>query len=249
MQKDWDQLEGRNVVIEALRRNRRAVRRVFLDVKAKKDPKIKYILQQVERRNIPLQRVPRQELDKKSKTGVHNGVIALAEGLPTWTTNALLNHLFASKIDPFLMLADELQYEHNLGAILRSSMGAGVNGIIIPSKRGKGLTPVVQRVSMGGAEEVPVIRESLMSSLAQIKRAGIPIIGADMSGVPLWSVDLCGPVAFVLGGESKGVSPTVKKRCDVIVSIPLENNLDSLNVSVTAGILMFEKLRQERQRG
>lgn len=242
---DEDKLEGRNVVIEALRRQKRQVRKVLLDERAKNNPKVKQLLQLVEQRGVRLSRVPRERLDRLSETGVHNGVIAFAEPLPSYSVNHRIEELFMAGADPFFILADELNYEHNLGAILRSAMGAGVHGVVVPVRRGKGLTPVVQRVAMGGAEEVPVIREGISSSLSTLRRAGIPIIGADMDGAPPWSVRMTGPVAIVLGGEDKGLTAPVRKKCDHIVGIPLAHGLDSLNVSVTAGILMFEKRRQE----
>ena len=242
-----DQLEGRNVVIEALRREKRRIQAVYLDAQAKRNVKVEDILTLSSQRGVAVKRVSRQELDKMSKTGVHNGVIAFADPLPTWTTKELIDDVFNRGEFPFLVLADEIQYEHNLGAILRSAMGAGVHGVIVPSKRGKGLTPVVQRVSMGGAEVVPLIRESLMSAIKHIKKAGIPLVAADMDGVSLWETNLKGSLALVLGGESKGVSPTLRSKCRKIVSVPLHHDLDSLNVSVTAGIVMFEKCRQEQK--
>jgi 23S rRNA (guanosine2251-2'-O)-methyltransferase len=232
-----DRLEGRNVVLEALLRGRRPVRRIWLDARAKPDAKIARILALGGDRVQPVERVL---LDRMSLTGVHNGVIAEADPFPPVTTKELL----AKHAEPFLVLIDEVQYEHNLGAILRSALGAGVDGVIVPVERGKGLTPVVQRVSMGGAEAVPVVREGISSALAEIRRAGIPVVGADMDGVPYWQVDLRGPVALVLGGEDKGLTPPVRKRCDVIAAVPLGGGLESLNVSVTAGILMFERARQ-----
>jgi 23S rRNA (guanosine2251-2'-O)-methyltransferase len=103
---------------------------------------------------------------------------------------------------------------------------------------------VVQRVAMGGAEAVPVVREGLSSALATIQRAGITTVGADMDGVPPWTLDLRGPVALVLGGEDKGLSAPLRKRCDFIAGIPLAGGLQSLNVSVSAAVLMFERVRQ-----
>ncbi|MFT4979234.1 MAG: 23S rRNA (guanosine2251-2'-O)-methyltransferase [Myxococcota bacterium] len=245
MQRDEDKLEGRNVVIEALRRRRRLVTRVLLDERAKDNPKIRELLALVESLGTPMRRVPRKRLDGISETGVHNGVIAYAEPLPLFTVRDRMEALFEARQDPFFILADELNYEHNLGAILRSAMGAGVHAVVVPVRRGKGLTPVVQRVAMGGAEEVPLIREGISSSLTTLRRGGIPIVGADMDGDPPWSVRLTGPVAIVLGGEDKGLTAPVRKKCDAIVGIPLAGGLDSLNVSVTAGILMFEKRRQD----
>lgn len=242
-----DQLEGRNVVYEALRRRVRRVRRVLLDDRARPGGKVDAIVQEAERAGVPVVRVPRDRLDRLSATGVHNGVIAEAEPIPEHTVTSLLAELDARGVEPFLVLVDEIQYEHNLGAVLRSALGAGVHGVVVPVRRGKGLSPVVQRVAMGGAEAVPVVREGLSSALATIRRAGIRVVGCDMGGAPLWEVPLTGPVALVLGGEDKGLSPTLAKRCDAIAAVPLQGELESLNVSVTAAVMMFEKVRQERQ--
>lgn len=243
-----DQLEGRNLVVEVLRRQRRRVLRVMLDERAKPNPKIQELLRLVEEQGVPMRRFPRERLDKISITGVHNGVIAFAEELPDYTVSERLEELFIANKEPFFVLADELNYEQNLGAILRSAMGAGVHAVVVPVQRGKGLTPVVQRVAMGGAEEVPVIREGISSALATLKRAGIRIVGADMDGSAPWDVPMTGPLAIVLGGEDKGLTAPLRKRCDAIAGIPLQHGLDSLNVSVTAGILLFEKRRQELTR-
>ena len=187
-------------------------------------------------------------LDRMSQTGVHNGVIAEAEPFPDMTVSEVLETAFRGGRDPCFVLIDEVQYEYNLGAILRSSLGASVDAVIIPVQRGKGLTPIVQRVSMGGAEAVPVIREGISSALAQLHRAGVMIVGADMDGVAPWDLPLAGSVAFVLGGEDKGLTDPVRKRCDAIVGVPLAGGLESLNVSVTAGVLLFERVRQRAAR-
>jgi 23S rRNA (guanosine2251-2'-O)-methyltransferase len=241
-----DQLEGRNLVIEALRRGRRKVRRILLDERARTDPKIAEIERLAGERGAPVERVPRGRLDGMSHTGVHNGVIAMAEPLPEHTVASLLDEVFAEGRDPFLVLVDEASYEHNLGAILRSALGAGVDGVVIPVVRGKGLTPVVQRVAMGAAEAVPLVREGISSALATLRRAGVRIVGADMDGVPVWDVPMRGSIALVVGGESKGLSPTLRARCDAVAAVPLGERIESLNLSVTAGILMFEKVRQDR---
>ena len=243
--KERDQLEGRNLIIEVMNRKRRKLLKVFMDKSVRRDKKIDQIVGFVQKRNIPLQAVHRKQLDDMSIGGVHNGVIAYAQPLPEVRMEALIDASFSSPEPAFFLLADELNYEHNLGAILRSAAGAGVQGVVIPRKRGKGLTPVVQRVAMGGAEIVPVVREGISSALSKIKKAGIRVIGADMNGQSLFETDLRGPIAIVMGGESKGLSPTLQKKCDAVVSIPLCNNLESLNVSVSAAILLYEKRRQE----
>ena len=151
-----DQLEGRNVVYEALKRQRRPVLRIWLDARTRPHTKIDAILALAEAQGVPVAKVPRADLDARSFTGVHNGIVAEAETLPENTVQGLLSDLARAGEDPFFVLVDEVQYEHNLGAILRSCLGAGVNGLIIPVRRGKGVTPVVQRVAMGAAEAVPV---------------------------------------------------------------------------------------------
>jgi len=241
-----DQLEGRNVVLEALRRQQRAVVRVRLDERARPDGKVGEILSRCKALGVPVERVPRHQLDRHSDTGVHNGVMALAEPLPSYTVQQLLDELFERGELPFLALVDEVQYEHNLGAVMRSAMGAGVHGVIVPVRRGKGLSPVVQRVAMGAGEVVPLVREGLSSALATLRRAGVRIVGADMDGTPVWDLPLTGAVAFVIGGEDKGLSATLRKRCDAVAAVPLEGELDSLNLSVTAALMFFEKVRQER---
>lgn len=193
---------------------------------------------------VRVERVPRHALDKMAHGDVHNGVVAEADPLPNYTTKQLLDEIFARGEDPLLVLADELSYEHNLGAILRSALGAGVHGVVVPTKRGKGLSPVVHRVSMGGAEVVPLIREGLSSALKVCKKQGVRIVGADMNGQSLWKTDLRGPLALVLGGESKGLTSTLRGKCNTIVSVPLEGELESLNVSVTAAVMLFERARQ-----
>ena len=240
-----DQLEGRNVVYEALSRGRRAVHRVHLDDRARSHPKLDAILEAARDAGVPVFRVPRERLDATSVTGVHNGIIADADGLPVTTVRSVLDACADRGEDPFFVLVDEVNYEHNLGAILRSGLGAGVHAVVIPTRRGKGVTPVVQRVAMGGAEEVDVIREGLSSALATLRRAGVRVVGADMDGKPAWAVHLAGPIAVVLGGEDKGLTSTLRGKCDDIVSVPLQRGLDSLNVSVTAGVILFEKVRQD----
>jgi 23S rRNA (guanosine2251-2'-O)-methyltransferase len=240
-----DQLEGRNPVIECLRRKKRRIYRIWLDQGAKEDGKVRELLTLAEKAGVPLNRVPRKRLDEQSHGRVHNGVIAAVEPLKSLTTLQLIDDLFESGQDAFLILADEIAYEQNLGAILRSALGFGVNGMIIPSRRGATFSSVAQRIAMGAAEEIPVVHDSLTSALKHIRKAGIRVIGADMNGTSLSQLDLRGPIALMLGGEGKGLSSTLQKRCDAVVSIPLQGELESLNVSVAAGVLMYEKRRQE----
>lgn len=240
-----DQLEGRNPVLEALVRGRRRVVRIWLDRRARSDDRIQRIVGEATRLGVPVGQVDRIELDKRADGRVHNGIIAHAEPLPQLTTAQLLDQVFAAGEDPFILLCAELAYEHNLGAILRSALGFGVHGVILPTRRGASLSPVVQRVAMGGAEEVPVVRESFHSAAKHLRKAGLPLVAADMHGEPMGAANLRGPLALVLGGEGAGLSAGQRQKCTRGVRIPLAGELESLNVSVAAAVLMAEKRRQD----
>ena len=240
-----ESLEGRNPILECLVRKKRRVHYIWLDQGAKTDKRIRSILALAEDAKIPVERVERRRLDKKAEGRVHNGIIATVDSLQAYTTINLLEEIWARKADPFLILANTIAYEHNLGAILRSALGFGVDGVVVPTRGGAGLSPVAQRVSMGACEEVPLIQQSLTSALKPIKKAGIRVIGADAGGRPLSEVDLTGPIALVMGSEGQGLTGALKMRCDEVVSIPLSGNLESLNVSVATAVLLYEKRRQD----
>lgn len=248
-----EQLEGRNPVLECLARGRRAVRKIFLDPGAlqggkgrgKPDRRVQRIVELARAQGVPLVSMERRQLDELAGGRVHNGVVASVDPLPRWTTANVLDATFEAGRSPFLVLPSELAYEHNLGAVLRSALGFGVDGVVLPTRRGAGLSPVVQRVSMGAVEVVPVVRESMHSALKHAKRAGLPIVAADMHGTPAHQLDLSGPLALVLGAEGAGVPKGVRDKADALVSIPLAGRLESLNVSVAAAVLMYEKRRQD----
>ena len=248
MSERQDQLEGRNVVMAALRASSR-VRTVLVDRRAKPDHKLRDLERLTRQSGAEWRLVDRRELDRMSHSGVHNGVIGLADPLPRWSLKAVLDDADERGVEPFLLVLDEVQYEQNLGAILRTAAAVGVTALVIPTRRGASLSPVVQRVAMGGAETVPVVREGLNSALAGLKRRGIRVIGAEADGdVPYWQADLTGPVALLMGGEHRGLGQKVRSRCDAVVSIPLpgESVVDSLNVSVATGLLLYERVRQEQ---
>jgi 23S rRNA (guanosine2251-2'-O)-methyltransferase len=239
-----DQLEGRNPVHECLKRGHRKVHRVYLDQGAKPDERISAILALAAAQGVPVQTVERTKLDRMTAGRVHNGIVAQVDALSTWTTAALIDHAFGP--DLFVVMADGLQYEHNLGAILRSALGFGVSGVVLPTRRGADpVSPVVQRVAMGAVEVLPIVRESLFVAISELKRAAIPIVGADQGGTPLPEADLRGPLALILGEEGSGLSPKLREKCDRIVTIPLQGDLESLNVSVAGAVLMYEKRRQD----
>ena len=187
----------------------------------------------------------RKVLDEKAQGRVHNGVIAQVDAIPSWTTKQVLDDLFSRGEEPFIILMSDCAYEHNLGAVLRSALGFGAHAVILPTRRGASVSPVVQRVAMGAAEEIPVVRENMSAAMKQLKKAGIPIVGADMGGRPMGQARLKGSIAFLMGGEGAGLSEPLRKKVNQMVSIPLAGDLESLNVSVAAAVLMYEKRRQD----
>jgi 23S rRNA (guanosine2251-2'-O)-methyltransferase len=244
LKKEHVSLEGRNVVLEALRAGRE-ISVIYVDEGVGPEGKIEEIAQRARAAHVPVRAVNRSELGRMSVTGSHQGVVALAAPKGEPTLKGLLASL-SNKEAPTLVVLGEVMYEQNLGAILRTAEGAGTDGVIVPTRRGAPLSATVSRVSMGASEYVPVIRESPTSALAAIRRAGITIFGVEAEGdKSYFEADLVGPAAFVFGGEDKGLSTTIRDRCDAVLTIPLAGHITSLNVSVSVAIVLYERVRQE----
>ena len=236
-----DQIEGRNPVFESLKASRR-IRTLLVDERARYDAKLESLLGLAAKRGVEVQRLPRAELDRAAENRVHNGVIALADPLPTRRLSDLVDE---ADQDALFLLLDEVQYDQNLGAILRTADAAGVTAVVIPRRRGARLSPVVQRIAMGAAEHVPVVHCAILEALATLRKAGFRIVGAaEGAGLAHHEADLRGPLGLVVGGEDKGLTPPVRKRCKPLVRIPMTGHVPSLNVSVSVGVLLFERLRQ-----
>ena len=145
-----------------------------------------------------------------------------------------------------VLVLDQVQDPHNLGAIIRTSEGAGIDGIVIPKKGAADVTNTVHRVSMGASLSVPVWQTNIYPAVKQMQDEGLRVIGIDASGsVPYYEEKLSGAVALVLGGEDRGINPTLLSKCDSVVSIPMRGKISSLNVSVAAGIVLYERIRQQ----
>lgn len=236
-------LEGRNVVLEALRAER-DLSEILLDRGVKVDGKIQEILGLARQQGVRVNRVKRKELDKISQTGVHQGIIAQGREGETLGLRQVFARCRAAGKDPFILVLSEVLYEQNLGAILRSADGAGVDAVVVPPKS-RGVTSVVARTSMGASEYVPVVQDNLFSALKMLRDEGLLVVGAESTGQPnYFEVDMRGPVAILIGGEDRGLTEPLQKACEIVVKIPLQGHLHSLNMSVSAAILMFEKVRQ-----
>jgi len=226
------------------------VREVWIDEGARSCAKLERIQALGKERGTRCKTVPRSQLEAVSQAAVHNGIIAFAEPLPSRSLHEILQAVDARGGTPFVLILDQVQYEQNLGAVLRSAACSGVDVVVTPTRRGAPLSANAQRVAMGAAEQVPVVREGMMSALAALRRRGIPIVAAEAEAEQAYfEIDLTGPLALVLGGEDHGVGAGIRERCDHLVSIPIRSELvTSLNVSVAAGILLFERVRQQQIR-
>jgi 23S rRNA (guanosine2251-2'-O)-methyltransferase len=236
------QVEGRNPVLETLKRS--GVRKLLVVEGTISDPKMKEIVELAKRRGSPVEFVEKMVLDKMTETNHHQGVIALVEAPGYVSLNRVIEK---AGREPCVVILDGVQDPQNFGSILRTADATGVDVILIPKKEGVGLTPTVLRVSMGGGAYVPVARESIYPAVKFLKDEGFKIVAVDTTGdKDLWDENLSSAVAFVFGGEGEGISPTLRDKCDSIIKIPMKGHIPSLNVGVSAAVVLYERLRQRQ---
>jgi len=243
-----DFITGRNSVLEALKSGR-AINKVFIG-KGSKEGSIREIISLVKARGIPFQEVDRTCLEKLAE-GRHQGVVAEAAPYQYAEVEDLISFAQSRGEDPLIVILDEIEDPHNFGAIMRSAEAVGVHGIIIPKRRGVQLNATVAKVSSGAVEYVPVARvPNLAQTVDKLKELGLWVLGADMQGDSrLWDENMTGPLAVVIGGEGRGISRLLKKKCDFITFIPMKGQISSLNASVAASVILFEILRQREKMG
>jgi len=236
-------IEGRNAVIEALRAGTPVDRLFILD--GCQDGPMSTIRREARKRDIPVKYVTKDRLDQMSPTGKHQGVIAYGASYEYAEVEDILKSARDKGEDPFIILLDGIEDPHNLGAIIRSANQAGAHGVIIPKDRAVGLTATVARASAGAIAYTPVARvTNIGQCIENLKKEGMWFACADMDGDCLYNTNLTGPIGLVIGSEGDGVGRLVKSKCDFTVSIPMKGDIDSLNASVAAGVLMFEVVRQ-----
>jgi 23S rRNA (guanosine2251-2'-O)-methyltransferase len=199
-------------------------------------------------RGVPVRFEDRQQLDRLAGTREHQGIAALAAAKPVVELEDLLQTKRGQSADGFLVLLDGVEDPHNVGAIVRSALAAGAQGVVIPERRAAGLSDTVERASAGALAHLPVARvKNLVRAMEQTKEAGYWLVGLDERAEKNYTeVDLKGSVGIVLGREGEGLHELTRKRCDFLVSIPTAGPVRSLNVSVAAGIILFETVRQRR---
>ena len=242
-QAESTKIEGRNAVLEAFRSGKTIDKLFVLD--GCKDGPIQTILREAKKHDTLVQFVAKERLEQLSETKKHQGVIAMAAAFSYATVEDILENARKKNEAPFVILLDNIEDPHNLGAIIRTANLAGAHGVIIPKRRAVGLTPTVARTSAGAINYTPVAKvTNISNTMKELKDKGMWFVCADMDGTVMYDMDLTGPIGLVIGNEGEGVSQLVKKNCDMVASIPMKGDIDSLNASVAAGVLAYEIVRQ-----
>lgn len=236
-------IEGRNAVLEAFRSGKTIDRLFVLD--GCQDGPVRTIVREAKKHDTIVNFVPKERLDSMSETGHHQGVMAYAAAYEYAEVEDILKIAEEKGEPPFLFLLDGIEDPHNLGAIIRTANLAGAHGVVIPKRRAVGLTATVARTSAGALNYTPVAKVTNMAAtIEDLKKRGIWFVCADMGGESMYRLNLTGPIGLVIGNEGEGVSRLVKEKCDMIASIPMKGDIDSLNASVATGVLAYEIVRQ-----
>lgn len=240
-----DVIVGRNPVTEALRSGREIDKLMVAHGAA--EGSTKAIIAKCRERGIPVKEVSPQKLDFLSGGASHQGVALIVAAHKYCSVQDILDYAESKSEPPFVIICDGIEDPHNLGAIIRTAEASGVHGIIIPQRRSASLNAVVAKSSAGALEYMRVARvTNLNAEIDKLKSGGMWIYAADMDGDTWCSTDMKGSCGLVIGSEGRGVSRLVKEKCDKIVSLPMMGNINSLNASVAAGILMYEIVRQRK---
>ena len=238
-----EQIEGRNAVLEAFRSGKCVDKLFILD--GGQDGPVRTIAREARKTDTIINYVSKERLDQLSETRAHQGVIAQAAAYEYSTVDEILARAEEKGEPPFLILLDNVEDPHNLGAIIRTANLVGAHGVIIPKRRAVGLTSTVAKTSAGAINYTPVAKvTNIVRTIEELKEKGIWFVCADMGGEIMYDLDLTGPMGLVIGNEGEGVSRLVREACDFTASIPMKGDIDSLNASVAAGVLAYEIVRQ-----
>ena len=241
-------IEGRNAVLEAFRAGKTIDKLFVLD--GCQDGPVKSITREAKKHDSIINYVTKERLDQMSETGKHQGVIAVSAAYEYAEVEDILKNAEEKGEPPFIFILDGIEDPHNLGAIIRTANLAGAHGIIIPKRRAVGLTPIVAKTSAGAINYTPVAKvTNLSNTIKELKDKGLWFVCADMGGTTMYDLNLTGPIGLVIGNEGDGVSKLVKENCDMIASIPMKGDIDSLNASVATGVLAYEIVRQRIVKG
>ena len=238
-----EQIEGRNAVLEAFRSGKCVDKLFILD--GCQDGPVRTIAREARKTDTIINYVSKERLDQLSETHAHQGVIAQVAAYDYSTVDEILTRAEEKGEAPFLIILDNVEDPHNLGAIIRTANLAGAHGVIIPKRRAVGLTSTVAKTSAGAINYTPVAKvTNIVRTIEELKEKGIWFVCADMGGESMYKLNLTGPIGLVIGNEGEGVSRLVKETCDFVASIPMKGDIDSLNASVATGVLAYEIVRQ-----
>jgi len=233
---------GRNAVLEAIKAGRE-FEKVYIQ-KGEPTGSLIQIKRLVEKKRIPWQEADKVRLAELSDGGNHQGIVAVVSPVRLYEVSEILDLAREKGDDPFLVVLESIQDPHNLGAILRTAEAVGVHGVILSKHNAVGLTDAVAKTAAGAIEYVPVAKVSSIAALVnELKKQNIWVVSADMDGQSVFKANLSGPLALVIGGEHEGITRLVKERSDMVVSLPMRGQVNSLNASVAAGVLMYEAAR------
>lgn len=236
-------IEGRNTVMEAFRAGKTIDRLFVLD--GCQDGPVKSIVREAKKTDCIITYVKKERLDQMSETGKHQGVMAYAAAYEYAEVDDILKAAQEKGEPPFIILLDNIEDPHNLGAMIRTAHQAGAHGIIIPKRRAVGLTATVAKVSAGAINYLPVAKVTNLSvTIDELKEKGLWFACADMDGELMYKLNLKGPIGLVIGSEGEGVGRLVKEKCDFVAKIPMFGQVDSLNASVAMGVMAYEIVRQ-----
>lgn len=240
---DPNVLFGRNSVMEALKGDRE-IDKIMIQ-KGEKEGSVIKIIAAAKAKGLVVQEVEKNKLDELTGREKHQGVVAYVAAHEYVTVKEILEEARSKGEQPFVLILDNIQDPHNLGAIIRTAHNAGVHGIIIPKRRAVGLTGTVSKSSAGALEYMKVAKVSnIVQTIRDLKEEGLWIACADMDGKTLYEENLTGPIGIVVGSEGEGVSKLTKENCDYVVSVPMYGKVTSLNASVAASLMVYEIVRQ-----
>jgi 23S rRNA (guanosine2251-2'-O)-methyltransferase len=239
-------IAGRNSIMEALQSGR-SINRVFV-AKGERQGSIIQIVALAKEKGLVVQEVDKAKLDAMTGGIRHQGVVASVAPVEYAELDDILARASEQGEDSFLVLLDELEDPHNVGAILRTADAAGVHGVLLPKRRSCPLSGAVAKTSAGAVEYVPVARiGNVVQTIKQLQKQGFWVVGADMSGEKdYFDADLSGPIVIVVGSEGQGLGRLVRESCDLLVRIPMLGKISSLNASVACSLMLYEVMRQRR---
>ena len=238
-----NKIEGKNAIFEAFNAGR-GIKKLFV-LNGIKDDKVNNLINDVKRTGTIVKFMDREELDKMAETKSHQGIIAEVEDYKYVEVSDILEYARSKNEEPFIILLDEIEDPHNFGAIIRTAECVGVHGIIIKNRNQAMVTATVVSASAGASEYMKIARvNNLSKTIEELKQEGLWFACADMDGSLMTETNLKGSIGLVVGNEGSGVSRLVKEKCDFVVKIPMKGHIDSLNVSVATGVLLYEISRQ-----